>query len=86
MSTEGSKQMLTLIKELSVFKAMDEDYKAGPKGRADIQAHEERERRRQEIRQEMQALAAESKGDPSWMITVDQTPPTVFKDNRIGSG
>jgi hypothetical protein len=65
MKSEESEQMLTLIKELSVFKAMDEDYKAGPKGHADIEAHEERERRRQEIKQEMQALAAESKGDPS---------------------
>lgn len=65
MKGEGSEQMLSLIKELSVFKAMDEDYKAGLKGRADIEAHEERERRRQEIKQEMQALAAESKGDPS---------------------
>ncbi|MGB7556438.1 MAG: hypothetical protein WBM04_18875 [Candidatus Korobacteraceae bacterium] len=65
MSTEGSGQMLSLLKELSIFKAMDEDYKAGPKGRADIEAHEERERRRQEIKQEMHTLAAESKSDQS---------------------
>ncbi len=65
MSTEGSEQMLSLLKELSIFKAMDEDYKAGPKGRADIEAHEERERRRQEIKHEMQTLAAESKSDQS---------------------
>jgi hypothetical protein len=65
MSTEGSEQMLSLLKELSVFKALDEDYQAGPKGSVEIEAHEERERRRLEIKQEMQTLAAESKSDPS---------------------
>jgi len=53
--------MLTLLKELSVYKAMDEDYKAGAKGRVEAEAYEERERRRQEIKQEMDDLAAESK-------------------------
>ena len=57
--------MLSLLKELSVFKALDEDYQAGPKGSVEIGAHEERERRRREIKQEMQTLAAESKSDPS---------------------
>ena len=61
MRSEGSEQMLTLLKELSVYKALDEGYKAGPKGRAETEAYEERERRRQEIKQEMQELATESK-------------------------
>ena len=65
MSSEGSEQTLRLLKELAVFKAMDEDYRAGPKGQAETEACGERERRRQEIKQEMQELAAESKGGPS---------------------
>jgi hypothetical protein len=65
MSSEGSEQMLTLLKELSVYKAMDEDYQAGPKGRAETEAYEERERRCQEIKQEMQKLAAERKSHPA---------------------
>jgi hypothetical protein len=50
MGNNVSEQMLALLKELSVYKAMDEDY-------------DQRERRRQEIKQEMQQLAAESKVD-----------------------
>ncbi|MGO9519000.1 MAG: hypothetical protein ACLPND_18365 [Candidatus Korobacteraceae bacterium] len=53
--------MLTLLKELSVYKALDGDYKAGPNGRAETEAYEERERRRQKIKQEMQELATETK-------------------------
>ena len=56
--------MLGLLKELSVYKAMDEDYRDGSRGLVETQAHGERERRRQEINQEMQELAAESKSDP----------------------
>ena len=44
MSSEGSEQMLTLLKELSVYKALDGDYKAGHKGPAETEAYEERER------------------------------------------
>jgi hypothetical protein len=65
MSNEGSEQMLGLLKELSVYKALDKDYRAGPGGPGEIQTYEERERRRQEIKQEMQELAAESKSHPS---------------------
>ena len=65
MSSEGSEQMLGLLKELLVFKSMDEDYSTGPKGPVETEAFEGRERRRQEIKQEMQKLAAENKGHPS---------------------
>ncbi|MFZ0914421.1 MAG: hypothetical protein WBQ76_08910 [Candidatus Korobacteraceae bacterium] len=65
MSSEGSELMLGLLKELSVFKTMDEDYSAGPKGPVETEAYEMRERRRQEIKQEMQTLAAENKSHPS---------------------
>ena len=56
--------MMTLLKELSVYKAMDEDYRDGSGNQVDIEAYEERERRRQEIGQAMQDLAAENKTDP----------------------
>ena len=65
MSSEGSDQMLTLLKELSVYKAMDEDYRGGSGGEAETEAHLQRERRRHEIAQEMQNLAAEKKTSPS---------------------
>jgi hypothetical protein len=65
MSSEGSEQMLGLLKELSVYKAMDEEYAGIAKSEIETEAHKRRERRRQEIRQEMQALAAESKSDTS---------------------
>jgi hypothetical protein len=65
MSSEGSEQMLGLLQELSVFKAMDEEYNSGPKSLVETEAYQSRERRRQEITQEMQTLAAQSKSGPS---------------------
>jgi hypothetical protein len=65
MSSEGCEKMLGLLKELSVYNAMDEDYGGGAKGPVETEAFEERERRRQEIKQEIQKLAAENKGHPS---------------------
>ena len=65
MSSEGSETMLSLLKELSVFKTLDEEYQAGAKGPMESEAHRERERRRLAIKQEMHELAAESKKDPS---------------------
>ena len=65
MSSERSDAMLILLKELSVYKVMDEDYGAGLKGRVEAKAYKERERRRQEIKQEMRNLAADSKSDPA---------------------
>ena len=57
--------MLGLLKELSVYIAMDEDYGGGTKDPVKTEAYKERERRRQEIKQEMQKLAAENKSHPS---------------------
>ena len=65
MSSEGSEQMLGLLQELSVLKVMDEEYDSGPKSHMETEAHQRRERRRQEITQEMQTLAAQSKRGPS---------------------
>ena len=65
MSSEGCEKMLGLLKELSVYNAMDEDYGGGTKDPVETEAYKERERRRQEIKQEMQKLAAENKSHPS---------------------
>jgi len=65
MRSENSEQMLGLLKELSVYKAMDEEYTGGAKSEPETEAYKVRERRRQEIRQEMQELATESKRAPS---------------------
>ena len=65
MSRKGSEDMLGLLKELSVYKAMDEDYLKGSQGQLEAAAFEDRGRRRQEIGLEMLALAAESQKNPS---------------------
>jgi hypothetical protein len=65
MSSETSEQMLGLLKELSVYKTLDENYAGSAKSEAETEAYKARERRRQEIRQAMQELATESKSDPS---------------------
>lgn len=53
MSSDASNEMLSLLKELSIYKVMDEDYRAGAQGRIEAEAFDERERRRQEIKQEI---------------------------------
>jgi len=63
MSRDASNEMLSLLKELSVYKSLNEEYMAGARGRLESEAYEDRERRRQEIKQEMHNLAAESKND-----------------------
>jgi len=65
MSSEASNEMLSLLKELSVYRVMDEEYTAGAKGRLELEAYEQRERRRQVIKQEMHSLAVEKKDDPA---------------------
>jgi hypothetical protein len=63
MSSNESNAMLSLLKELSVYRTLDEEYVAGDKGGAQATAFEERERRRLEIKLEMHALVAESKSN-----------------------
>jgi len=63
MSGNESNQMLNLIKELSVYKTLDEEYLAGAQGSVQAAAYAERRRRRREISQEMQSLAAENNSD-----------------------
>jgi hypothetical protein len=64
MSSERSDQMLSLLKELSVYKAMDEDYRGGSGNPAETEAYLARARRRHEIGQEMLSLGAERKIGP----------------------
>ena len=61
MSSDESNGMLNLLKELSVYKTLDEEYITRAKGGVETEAYEERERRRLEIKQEMHTLVAESK-------------------------
>jgi len=68
MSSERSDQMLTLLKELSVHKAMDQEYRGGSGNQAETEAYLERKRRRPEITREMLSLAAESKAAPPQAI------------------
>ena len=68
MSSEGSDQMLTLLKELSVYKAMDEDYRDGSGNRAETEAYLERERRRHEIAKEMQRSRCREEDQPARAI------------------
>ena len=63
MSSDESNEMLSLLKELSVYRTLDEEHIAGAKGGVEFAAFEERERRRLEIKQEMHALVAESKNE-----------------------
>ena len=62
MSSDASNEMPSLLKELSIYKVTDEDYRAGAQGRIEAEAFDERERRRQEIKQEIRtSLPRESK-------------------------
>jgi hypothetical protein len=63
MSSDASNEMLSLLKELSVYRAMDEEYRAGARERLESEAYDERERRRLKITQKMHNLAAETKND-----------------------
>lgn len=65
MSSDASIEMLSLLKELSVYKNMDEEYLAGDKGQIESDAYDDRERRRLEIKQEMHDLASKSKNGPA---------------------
>ena len=54
--------MLSLLKELSVFKTLDEEYQAGAKGPTESEAHRERERRRLAIKQRCTSSPPRAKG------------------------
>jgi hypothetical protein len=65
MSTEASEQMMRLLEELAVLKKIDSESSSGA-GAADQQTSgQERQKRRDEISEEIQKLAEESKEAPN---------------------
>ena len=56
MSSEASERMLGLLKEMSVYKAMDDENANRADSEAGAEAFRNRERRRQEIKLEMHEL------------------------------
>jgi hypothetical protein len=63
MNNESPEQMVGLLKDLSVYKAMDNDYTASPK--TGTEARNQRGPRCQQITLDMQKLATESKSPSS---------------------
>lgn len=63
MSSPESEEMLVLLKELSMLKALDTEYEAGSKSDADQEAHRLRQQRHKEIGEQMKALAEQKKAN-----------------------
>jgi hypothetical protein len=63
MSNHESEQVLILLKELSFLKELDARYEAGFKTESEREAHRLRQQRRQEIGDEIKALADQKKSD-----------------------
>lgn len=57
MASVASDEMMTLLKELSIIKEMDEAFADGPKTKEERAAYAERQKRRKEITGEMKLLA-----------------------------
>jgi hypothetical protein len=67
MAGAESKQVLSLLQELSMLKELDGQYQTGAKTESEQEAHLERQQRHQEIAEEIKALAVHKKSgaDPS---------------------
>jgi hypothetical protein len=63
MTSHESKQVLTLLKELSLLKELDAHYEAGLKTESEREAHRLRQERHREITEEIKALAEQKKND-----------------------
>lgn len=63
MSSHESEQVLTLLKELSLLKELDNGSEVGSKTESERDAHRLRQQRLQEITEEIKALAAQKKND-----------------------
>jgi hypothetical protein len=63
MGSDKSVYVLTLLKEKSVLKELDNEYEAGTKTQVERDAHQERQQRHQGIANEIKALAGEKKHD-----------------------
>jgi hypothetical protein len=56
MSTKPSEQMMDLLKELVLLKALDQRHETGSESGADTAEHESRKNRRREIEEQIRAL------------------------------
>ena len=63
MSTQESDQMMALLQELSLMKEMDARFEANPT-ESEREAHQLRQQRKEEISEEMKALAQKRKSVP----------------------
>jgi hypothetical protein len=63
MSNQECENPLTLLKELSFLKELDAQYDNGAKTESDCAAHQVRQRRHEEIKEEIKALAEQKKSD-----------------------
>ena len=61
MSGDVSEQMMSLLKEMAILKELDDDFAIGAKTPETVKAHEDRQRRREEIGVQMRKLAEEKK-------------------------
>jgi hypothetical protein len=57
MSAKSSELMMGLLQELAQLKELDKGYESGPRSEADMAEFNSRQRRRQEISDQMKALA-----------------------------
>ena len=60
---QESEEMLILLKELSMLKALDTEYETGRKSDGEQKAHRVRQQRHEEIGDEMKALAEQKKAN-----------------------
>ena len=76
MAATESKQVLSLLKELSMLKELDGHHLTGPKTESEQAAHRARQQRHQEIAEEIKALAVHKKSgaDPSKQSDLETTP------------
>jgi len=63
MGNHESEHVLTLLKELSLLKELDDKYEGGPKTQSERDAHRQRQPRHQEIAEEIKALAEQKKNN-----------------------
>jgi hypothetical protein len=76
MAATESKQVLSLLQELSMLKELDGRYQTGPKTESEQEAYLARQQRHQEIAEEIKALAVHKKSgaDPSKQSASETTP------------
>jgi hypothetical protein len=68
VGSQESEEMLVLLKELSMLKALDTEYQSGRKSEEEQQAHRVRQQRHEEIGQEIKALAEQKKANQQNML------------------